>query len=94
MTVQNKVGHHDPSMGHNSNTQKSFLYMAVNIYNKLPRNLTLIKNTNLFKKWSKKYNINNKIILKNQEDYIININMNNDEEQKRRMEQCYNEEEN
>ena len=36
----------------------------------------------------------NKIILKNQEDYIININMNNDEEQKRRMEQCYNEEEN
>ena len=67
---QNKVGHHDPIMGHSQITQRSFLYNAVKIYNGLPRNLTLIKERHLFKKWSKKYNLNNKIILKEQDDNI------------------------
>ena len=34
---QNKVGHHDITMGHSNFTQMTFLYKAVNIYNKLPR---------------------------------------------------------
>ena len=67
----NKVGHHDVIMGHSNYTQKSFLYRAVNLYNKLPRDLTLIKQSRLFKKWSKKYNLNNNIKLKKQEDNII-----------------------
>ena len=40
---QNKVGHHDQEMGRNVYTQRSILYTAVSVYNKLPRNITLIK---------------------------------------------------
>ena len=43
---QNKVGTHDPSMGFNQYTQRTFLYRAINIYNTLPRNITLIKINN------------------------------------------------
>ena len=68
---QNKVGHHDQSMGHSVYTQRTFLYQALNIYNKLPRELTLIKQHHLFKKWSKLYNLNNTIKLKGQNDNII-----------------------
>ena len=66
--AQNKVGHHDPEMGHSTYTQRSFLYVSINSYNKLPRNITLIKEHHLFKKWVKKYNLNNNIKLKEQED--------------------------
>ena len=66
--AQYKVGHHDQTMGHSHFTQKSFLYNTVRIYNKLPKNLTLIKEKHIFKKWIKKYNLDNNIKLKNQED--------------------------
>ena len=65
---QNKVGTHDPIMGQSTYTHKSFLYTSIDLYNKLPRRLTLIKQQHLFKKWLKLYNINNNIILKDQED--------------------------
>ena len=66
---QNKVGHHDGMMGHSMYSQNSILYQAVQIYNKLPKEITLIKRQHLFKKWVKRYNLNNKILLKHQEDY-------------------------
>ena len=69
--TQNKVGHHDQAIGRTTQSQKSFLYTAVNIYNKLPQNLTLIRNPVIFKKWLKKYNFNNKIKLREQNDNIL-----------------------
>ena len=55
---ENKVGHHDPTMGFNTYTQRTFLYKAVNVYNCLPRNITLIKQKHFFKNWVKLYNLN------------------------------------
>ena len=76
---QNKVGHHSIDMGHSIYTQKSYLYLAIKLYNKLPRNITLIRQPNLFKKWLKRYNLDNRIKLKEQnnntlihEDQVIN----------------------
>ena len=68
---QNKVGHHSSDMGHSPYTQKSYLYLAINLYNKLPRNITLIKQPNLFKKWVKRYNFDNKTKLKEQVDNTL-----------------------
>ena len=51
--------------------QQSYLYRAVQVYNKLPKELTLIRNKNLFKKWLRRYNMNNLIKLKQQDDFII-----------------------
>ena len=67
--AQNKVGHHDGIMGQSIYSQQSILYQSVQIYNKLPKELTLIKKQHLFKKWVKRFNLNNNIILKQQEDY-------------------------
>ena len=88
---QNKVGHHDQSMGHHIFTQRTFLYKSINLYNGLPRNLTLIKKTNLFKKWSKRYYLDKNTILKNQEDnveIIIQPSLNQVE-----LDRCFDEEE-
>ena len=71
--AQNKIGHHDITMGHSAYTQRTFLYRSVALYNKLPRNLTLIKHQHLFKKWIKRYNLNNNIKLKEQVDNNIII---------------------
>ena len=91
---QNKVRHHNIEMGHSQQMQKSYLYRALNIYNKLPRNLTLIKSAHLFKKWVKRYNLNKNIKLKeqidNEEPMLQDVNeeeeeecydMNNDEDE-------------
>ena len=68
-------------MGHSTHTQKSFLYISVSLYNKLPKNITLIRNPILFKKWLKRYKYDNSIKLKEQQDFNIDdqiqiINMN------------------
>ena len=99
--AQNKVRHHDIEMGQTAIMQRTYLYRAVNTYNKLPRNLTLIKNPNMFKKWLKKYNLNNNIKLKEQDDFTRNNDdIENDNEEENDEEECYdrmndeNEEEN
>ena len=61
MFSENKVGTHDQNMGHSVHTQRSFLYRAINIFNKLPKNLTLSPSSKIFKFWCKKFNLNNKI---------------------------------
>ena len=66
------MGHHDQNIGRSKYTQSTILYSAVNIYNKLPKNLTLIKSHNIFKKWTKRYNLNNKTKLREQNDNIEN----------------------
>ena len=71
-------------------SQKSFLYRAVNVYNKLPRNLTLIKQENLFKKWCKKFNLDNNIKLKNQEDNVLEEENEEEDENNRMLFQCEN----
>ena len=67
---QNKLGHHHESMGRSKYTQQTFLYKSIEVYNKLPKELTLIKEQRIFKKWIKRYNIDNSIKLKQQENYI------------------------
>ena len=79
-------------MGHSHHMQKTFLYRTVQIYNKLPKEITLIKNKILFKKWLKRYNINNNIKLKKQEDHKIEENEHievNEEAIEVNEEQCY-----
>ena len=68
--AENKVSSHDPIMGQSHHTQKSYLYRAVSLYNKLPKYLTLIKTHSVFKKWCKRYNLNNNIKLRAQ-DYNV-----------------------
>ena len=85
---QNKLGHHDPIMGQSTFTQKSFLYRSINLYNNLPKNLTLIKTQPNFKKWLKKYNIDNKIKIRDQDDNIILIQQ--QESNNINKELCYN----
>ena len=63
MHAQNKLGPHDQIMGQSPHTHKSFLFRAIDIYNKLPKELTLIKTFPIFKKWIKIYNLDNKIKL-------------------------------
>ena len=48
--------------------QQTYLYKSIEIFNKLPRRLTLIRNLNTFKRSLKKYKINDKIELKEQND--------------------------
>ena len=73
MQADNKLGHHDQSMGHSTHSQKTYLYRAIALYNKLPRNITLIKSHSIFKKWVNLYNLNNNIKLRNQQDNNIII---------------------
>ena len=68
---QNKVGHHDQMVGRTNISQGTILYAAVNLYNKLPKNLTLIKSKNMFKKWLKRYHLDNKTKLREQLDNLI-----------------------
>ena len=69
----NKVGHHSVTMGRSKYTQQTFLYMAIDIYNRLPKEITLIKYQRRFKIWVKKYNLNNMIKLKSQDDNMEEI---------------------
>ncbi len=62
--MENKTGNHKPSMGLSQFSQKSILYKNVNMYNKLPKNLMLISNPHLLKKWIYCYTMNPKINLK------------------------------
>ena len=74
-------------MGHSTHTQKTYLYRVIKIYNILPRNITLIKSQNLFKKWCKRFNLDNNIKLCEQDDntvVIIQQTTNTDN-----MNQCY-----
>ena len=66
---QNKIGHHDHTMGLSSHTQKFIIYVSIDIYNKLPRNITLIENQILFKKCLKHFHLDKNVKLKNQNDY-------------------------
>ena len=48
MLAENKVGPHDQTMGQSPHTQKSYLYRAIALYNKLPKFLTLSKTHSIF----------------------------------------------
>ena len=82
MHSQNKVGTHDQVMGQSTYSQRSFLYRAIELYNKLPKNLTLIKSFQVFKKWIKLYHINEKVKLperseniEERETFLIDFNI-------------------
>ena len=52
---ENKVGPHKKDIGMNNCEQKSFLYANVAIYNKLPKELTMIQNPDRFRIWLKRF---------------------------------------
>ena len=77
--AQNKVSAHRPGFAMKSIEHKTFIFNIVSAYNKLPRQITLITQGNLFRKWLRKYKQNKSIILPekpyNQNEYyppIIN----------------------
>ena len=51
MKSQNKVSHRTNEVGNNMEAKNTFLYQIITVYNKLPRELTLLKSSILFKKW-------------------------------------------
>ena len=61
--AQNKIGPHKPEIGKHTQDQKTFLYKSVNLYNNLPRELTLMPNIKLFKKWLKMYYLRKEIVV-------------------------------
>ena len=72
---ENKLGPHKPGVGMSKTEQDTMPYRAVNLYNSIPSELTLIKKHNLFKKKLKKYYLEKKIDIKNKD---INYNENED----------------
>ena len=78
---QKKCGPHKVNIGFYYYSQKSFIYIAKGLYNKLPRNITLSKNYEVFKKWLKIYTFDKSRKLPEREDieeeYIIS-NISND----------------
>ena len=68
--TENKTGPHTPEIGHLDVIQKTFLYKSRNIYNYLPRGLTLIKSDKLFKIWIKRFYKNRNIKLKEVNDNV------------------------
>ena len=65
--AQNKIGPYKPDMISKNLTQNTIVYKAVNVYNSLPKELTLCKNKTLFKKWLKRYYLDKSIILPERE---------------------------
>ena len=64
--AQNKVCPQLPKVGLTKIDQNSYQYLAVKFYNELPKELTLIKNHNIFKIWLAKYKQDEKILMKSQ----------------------------
>ena len=71
---QHKIGPYKAGLSCKNLTQNTFLYKSVNLYNSLPKELTLCKSKNIFKKWIKKYYLDKSITIPKKED---NTNTNN-----------------
>ena len=65
---QNKIGPYKSDISSKSLSQSTFLYKSVNVYSKLPKNITLSKNKKMFKSWQKKYTLDNNIKIPTRED--------------------------
>ena len=75
MLSENKLGPKQPINKTNIFISKTFAWKAKDIYNNIPRQLTLLKNNKRFKKCIAKYtnDPNYKFITPNQEDHKDNI---------------------
>ena len=65
---QNKTGPHIKQFGTKEIEQKTFLYKSKNLYKNIPKELTLMKNSQTFKKWLKKYYKNKNIAIPSKKD--------------------------
>ena len=79
---QNKCGPHRPEIGWSNVSQNSFLYKSKTVYNQLPQNITLSPTFAIFKKWIKKYTLNNEVKIparkdNENEDTVIIIDQDN-----------------
>lgn len=72
---QLKLGPHKPEIGKSHYTQKTFLYQAIDICNNLPKNITLIRENNIFKKWIKRYFLDANTTLKERKENEIEDKM-------------------
>ena len=57
----NKLGPHKPTIGRSHYTNNTYLYKAIEAYNRLPDKITRMNRFSLFKVWTKKYTKNNEI---------------------------------
>ena len=64
MTAENKLGPRSSMIGTDSISKKTYIYKIHDLYNSIPRTITLIKMNKLFKKWIERY-INNGEVRKN-----------------------------
>lgn len=65
---EEKLGPHKPYIGLSVHTQNTYLYQIITSYNKLPKEITMIRDPKIFKKWLKKYYLDKNIILKTREN--------------------------
>ena len=55
MKADNKLAPRSVEIGNSTLIKKSYIYQIHDLYNMLPRSLTLITNMSIFKKWITKY---------------------------------------
>ena len=74
MTAENKLGPKQKLNKNDTLTKKTFIMRSKDIYNMIPRQLTLLKNHLRFKKCLKKYTLNKniKFIIPQQDDFKDN----------------------
>ena len=65
---EEKLGPHKPYIGLSVHTQNTYLYQIITSYNKLPKEITMIRDPKIFKKWLKKFYLDKNIILKTREN--------------------------
>ena len=51
MLNENKLAPRNNTVGNNNEAKNTYLYQIIPIYNKLPKEITLLKSNVLFKKW-------------------------------------------
>ena len=78
MISENKMGPRSSEFGTTDLSRKTFIYRIHDLYNNIPRTITLIRSKQLFKKWIEAYlregkiRKNNKNIIDNTYNQIIN----------------------
>ena len=55
MKTENKLAPRANNIGNNYESKHTFLYRIIEVYNNLPRELTLLRSSHLFKIWLNKY---------------------------------------
>ena len=67
---ENITGLISPTQGWDSRSQLTFMYSSKNLYNRIPRHITLSPNSSIFKVWLNRWMRDEKHIIPKRNDYI------------------------